>query len=118
MVRAFRGFPGRRDANVGEPRRSQAWRDLVDRVLVALNDLDPYGLEPGAEDGAPWDEYELEAVPMVRELITAGSITGDQIDAIWSAWFGETLSGRTDPSRFEAFVARVNAVGPWPDERS
>ena len=118
MVRGFRGFPRRRDANVGEPRRSQAWRDLVDCVLVELNALDPYGLEPGAEDGAPWDEYELEAVPMVRELIMVGSITGDRVDAIWTAWFGEALSGRTDPSRFEEFLARLNAVGPWPDERS
>lgn len=118
MVRGFRGFPRRRDANVGEPRRSQAWRDLVDRALVELNALDPYGLEPGAEDGAPWDEYELEAVPMVRELIMAGSITGDRVDSIWTAWFGETLSGRTDPSRFEEFLARLNAVGPWPDGRS
>lgn len=118
MARGFRGFPRRRDANVGEPRRSQAWRDLVDRVLVELNALDPYGLEPGAEDGAPWDEYELEAVPMVRELIMAGGITGDRVDSIWAAWFGETLSGRTDPSRFEEFLARLNAMGPWPDERS
>lgn len=118
MVRGFRGFPRRRDANVGEPRRSQAWRDLVDRVLVELNALDPYGLEPGAEDGAPWDEYELEAVPMVRELIVAEGITGGRVDAIWTACFGETLSGRTDPSRFDEFLARLNAVGPRPDQRS
>jgi len=118
VVRGFRGVLRRRDVTVGEPRRSQARRDLVDRVLVELNALDPYGLEPGAEDGAPWDEYELEAVPMVRELISAGGITGDRVDAIWTAWFGETLSGRTDPSRFEAFVARLNGMSPWPDERS
>jgi len=118
VVRGFRGFPRRREANVGEPRRSQAWRDLVDRVLVELNALDPYGLEPGAEDGAPWDEYELEAVPMVRELIVAEGITGGRVDAIWTACFGETLSGRTDPSRFDEFLARLNAAGPWPHERS
>jgi hypothetical protein len=117
-VRALRGFLRRPGANVGEPRRSQAWRQLVDRVLVELNTLDPYGLEPGAEDGAPRDEYELEAVPMVRELILAGAITGDRVDAIWTTWFGETLSGRTDPARFEAFVARLNAVSPWRDEGS
>lgn len=117
-MRHFGGFLRRREANVGEPRRSQAWRDLVDRVLVELNALDPYGLEPGTEDGAPWDEYELEAVPMVRELILAGGITGDQVDAIWTAWFGETLSGRTEPARFEEFLTRLDAVGPWPDARS
>jgi hypothetical protein len=81
-------------------------------VLVELNDLDPYGLEPGAEDGAPWDEHELEAVPMARELVSAGRITGAQVDAIWTAWFGETLSGRTDPARFERFLTRLNAVSP------
>lgn len=117
-MRHFGGFLRRREANVGEPRRSQAWRDLVDRVLVELNALDPYGLEPGTEDGAPWDEYELEAVPMVRELILARGITGDQVDAIWTASFGETLSGRTELARFEEFLARLDAVGPWPDERS
>lgn len=116
-MRALPGFRRPRDANPDTPRRSQAWRDLLDRVLAELNALDPYGLEPGTEDGAPWDEYELEAVPMVRELILARGITGHRVDAVWTTWFGESLSSRTAPARFEAFVARLNDLSPWPDER-
>lgn len=116
-MRPLDGPHRRRDANPGEPRRTRAWRDLVDRVLAELNDLDPYGLEPGTEDGAPWDEYELEAVPMVSRLVSSGTVTAAEVDAIWTTWFGESLSGRTDPARFEAFVARLNDLRPWPDER-
>lgn len=105
---ALPGFRRPRDADAGAPRRSQAWRDLVDRVLAELNALDPYGLEPGTEDGAPWDEYELEAVPMVSRLVGSGAITAAEVDAVWTTWFGEPLSSRTDPVRFEAFVARLN----------
>lgn len=59
---------------------------------------------------------ELEAVPIVRQLTTTEGITGDQVDVIWTTWFGETLSGRTDQTRFEAFVARLNALSPRPAE--
>ena len=111
-MRAGRGLLRRREADVDEPRRSQAWCDLVDRVLVELNALDPYGLEPGTEGGAPWDEYELEAVPMVGRLVRSGAISAAEVDAIWTRWFGETLSGRTDPARFEAFLARLDDLNP------
>jgi len=111
-VRASDGARHPRGADSGEPRRSQAWRDLVDRVLVELNALDPYGLEPGTEGGAPWDEYELEAVPMVGRLVRSGAISAAEVDAIWTRWFGETLSGRTDPARFEAFLARLDDLSP------
>jgi len=111
-VSALPAAPRPRDANAGVPRRSRAWRDLVDQVLTELNALDPYGLEPGTEDGAPWDEYELEAVPMVSQLVRSGAITAAEVDAIWTTWFGESLSSRTDPARFEAFVARLNDLDP------
>lgn len=54
----------------------------------------------------------------MRQLITAGGTIGDQVDVIWTEWFGETLSGRTDQTRFETFVARLNALSPRPHERS
>jgi len=111
-VRASDGARRPRGVDSGETRRSQAWRDLVDRVLVELNALDPYGLEPGTEGGAPWDEYELEAVPMVGRLVRSGAISAAEVDAIWTRWFGETLSGRTDPARFEAFLARLDDLSP------
>ena len=80
-MRAVRGFLRRREADVDEPRRSQAWRDLVDRVLVELNALDPYGLGPGVEDGAPWDEHEPEAVPMTTATTrTSGRVSGGTVN--------------------------------------
>ncbi|MBD8486372.1 hypothetical protein IFT79_12160 [Frigoribacterium sp. CFBP 8759] len=81
-MRAVRGFLRRREADVDEPRRSQAWRDLVDRVLVGLNALDLYGLEPGTEDGAPWGEHEPEAVPMTTATTTtaSGRVSGGTVN--------------------------------------
>jgi hypothetical protein len=68
-----------READVDEPRRSQAWRDLVDRVLVELDALDPCGLEPGTEDGAPWGEYEPEAVPTATTT-ASGRVSGGTVN--------------------------------------
>ena len=82
-MRAVRGFLRRRGADVDEPRRSQAWRDLVDRVLVELDALDPCGLEPGTEDGAPWNEYEPDAVPMTTATATttaSGRVSGGTVN--------------------------------------
>jgi len=78
-VRAVRGFLRRREADVDEPRRSQAWRDLVDLLLVELDALDPQGLEPGTEDGAPWDEHEPEADPMTTAT-ASGRVSGGTVN--------------------------------------
>ncbi len=82
-MRAVSGFLRRREADVDEPRRSQAWRDLVDRVLVEFDALDPCGLEPGTEDGAPWNEYEPDAVPMTTATATttaSGRVSGGTVN--------------------------------------
>ncbi|MFJ2354737.1 hypothetical protein [Frigoribacterium sp. NPDC087798] len=78
-MRAVRGLLRRREADVDEPRRSQAWRDLVDRVLVEFDALDPCGLEPGTEDGAPWNEYEPDAVPMTTATATATTTASGRV---------------------------------------
>jgi hypothetical protein len=85
-------------------------KSIIDDVIVLLNQLDPNGVEPGDPDGAPWDEYVSEAHPMASLLINAGSITTDQIDAIWQKWFSEPLSVAVGATRAEQFTARLNSL--------
>jgi hypothetical protein len=77
-------------------------------VLGLLNDVDPYGLSPGEE--APWDEYELEASPMVSILLNTGGITGGQVDDIWEKWFDERLSDVLGQREFDRFVSALNQL--------
>lgn len=59
------------------------YRQAVAQVLAVLTDVDPYGLEPGTPEeatadgfeGAPADEYELEAVDIARILLREGAVT-------------------------------------------
>ena len=85
---------------------------LMRGVLGALTELDPYGLEPGRAAGAPADEYELEARPIVSLLVADGRITVGQFDAIWREWFGETLTDVIGTARIDKLVARLNAGAP------
>ena len=59
------------------------WRSILAEVIELLNDLDPYGLEPGTAEGAPQDEYESEASPIVSLLLNNGSVSRNEVDAIW-----------------------------------
>jgi hypothetical protein len=88
--------------------KQQRVKDSVKLVLGVLNPLDPYGLEPG--EMAPWDEYDLEAAPMVSILLSAGEITAEQVDAIWTEWFDEPLSAAVSKRKFERFVRDINAL--------
>ena len=54
----------------------------IAEVVRLLNELDPYGLDPGGEGGAPADEYELEGRPMASLLLRNGGISADQVDDI------------------------------------
>ncbi|MCR2762055.1 hypothetical protein NQ152_00885 [Microbacterium sp. zg.B48] len=87
----------------------QSWTAINAAVLALLTDLDPYGLEPGANDGAPADEYNPEAAPMARHLIDHGRISDADVDVIWVRWFGEPLS-TIDGNGFARFVADLNAL--------
>ena len=62
---------------------TRKWKDTVTSVVALLNDLDPYALEPGTVEGAPENEYEPEASPMARLLLNHGSISSNEVDAIW-----------------------------------
>jgi hypothetical protein len=88
---------------------SESWKYIQTAVLRLLNGLDPYGLEPGADGGAPVGEYSSEAVPMASHLINRLEISAADSDAIWEAWFGEPLS-TIDSDRFSRFVADLNAL--------
>ena len=85
-------------------------KSIVEGVIVLLNHLDPYEAEPGGPDGASGDEYVNVAHPMASLLINAGSITTDQIDAIWQKWFSEPLSVAVGATRAEQFSARLNSL--------
>ncbi|WP_338403212.1 hypothetical protein [Arthrobacter bussei] len=81
-------------------------------MITALNELDPYGLDPGTVDGAPHDEYEPEARPMASLLLTRGSISRAQIDAIWQDWFHEPLSDVISPDETQRFCTKLNSLHP------
>lgn len=85
----------------------RAWKPIIGAVLTLLTDLDPYGLEPGAEHGAPADEYSPEAVSIAGHLISRGRIGAADIDDIWKRWFDEPLS-TIDDQLFSKFVAQLN----------
>ena len=80
-------------------------------VLVRiLNQLDPYGLRPGRQDGVPKDEYQPVAEAFWEAINVHGAVSGHQVDAIWRNYFGEILSGRCAAITFAAFVREINEV--------
>ncbi|WP_422391048.1 hypothetical protein [Arthrobacter sp. N1] len=89
---------------------AQKWRDLATSVTALLNDLDPYGLEPGTAEGAPQDEYELEVNPLVDLLLKEGSVSSDEVDAIWLKWFQEPLSEVIGSEEMNRFCASLNSL--------
>jgi len=87
-----------------------AYRKTLAGVLVVLNDADPCGLEPGSPEGAPLDEYEMEAVDLVRILLKAGAVTPHDVEAVWMHWFSESLVLRIGPPRMAQLIDRLNAL--------
>ncbi|MFI8526407.1 hypothetical protein ACIGB8_18255 [Promicromonospora sukumoe] len=85
-------------------------RRTLQHVLALLNDLDPYGLEPGLPDGAPADEYDLEAAPIAQILTTYGAVTVEQVDTVWLKWFGQPLTAVVGPGEITPFVANLNRL--------
>ncbi|WDF31963.1 hypothetical protein PTW37_08655 [Arthrobacter agilis] len=79
-------------------------------MLALLNELDPYGLQPGTAEGAPHDEYELEAAPIVSLLLMSGSVRSDEVDAIWATWFQEPLSEVIGSEEMSRFCASLNSL--------
>ncbi|WP_206515535.1 hypothetical protein [Georgenia faecalis] len=79
-------------------------------VLRLLNDVDPYGLAPGSPNGAPDDEYSVEAAEIAQHLTTDGAITAERVDGIWLHWFGQPLTAVIGPDATERFVVRLNGL--------
>lgn len=92
-----------------QPNRHK-WRSTLAEVIQLLNDLDPYGLEPGTTAGAPQDEYETEASPIASLLLNNGSVSRNQVDAIWQAWFQESLSEVIGDVEAERFCISLNSL--------
>jgi hypothetical protein len=91
-------------------------RQLFQNVLEIVNRYDFCALEPGAPDGAPMDEYTMEARPMESILVNEGHIEVADIRAIWLRFFSDDLSGAGDAvahmaSELNALV-RAPAEGP------
>jgi len=86
------------------------YRKTLAGVLAVLSDVDPYGLESGSPDGAPSDEYEMEAVDLVRILLKAGVVAAQDVEAVWMRWFSESLVLRLGPPRMAQLVDRLNAL--------
>jgi len=86
------------------------YRTTLAGVLTVLTDVDPHGLEPGSPDGAPSDEYEMEAVDLVRILLKAGAVTTHDVEAVWMRWFSESLVLRLGPPQMAHLVDRLNAL--------
>jgi hypothetical protein len=74
-------------------------RALFHRVLAVVNDFDLMGLEPGAPDGAPIDEYTTEARAIESLLVNGGGIDFGGLSAIHLAWFENDLRGREEGLR-------------------
>lgn len=90
--------------------RSQKRKWLGTQVLAALDGLDAYKLEPGMPDGAPADEYEPEAGVIVRHLLHQGAVAASEVDAIWSLWFGETLTTVVGAEAMNALIVELNGL--------
>jgi hypothetical protein len=86
------------------------WRSTLAEVTALLNDLDPYGLEPGSADGAPQDEYETEASPIASLLLNHGSVSRNQVNAVWQDWFQEPLSQVIGDAEAERFCVSLNSL--------
>jgi hypothetical protein len=85
-------------------------KSVIEGVIMLLNQLDPYGVEPGNTDGESWDEYVSEAHPMASLLLSKGLITTDRIDEIWQKRFGEPLSVAVGATKAERFASSLNTL--------
>ncbi|WP_322411007.1 hypothetical protein [Microbacterium invictum] len=87
-----------------------SWKWLNAEVLRFLSELDPYGLTPGAPDGAPFDEYDTEAIPIASILQRDGTVTAEQIDAVWQKWFGEPLTAVVGSENVDKLIAELTSL--------
>ncbi|TQK20865.1 hypothetical protein FBY40_3410 [Microbacterium sp. SLBN-154] len=87
------------------------WKLLNAEVLRFLSELDPYGLTPGAPDGAPADEYDSEATTIASILLKDGTVTAEQLDAVWQKWFGERLTVVVGSKQVNTLISELTSLG-------
>lgn len=85
------------------------WR-VVDGITALLAEYDPMGLEPGQPDGAPADEYSIEAGPLAARLIRKGTVTLEDLDEVWRKFFEQDLTGGMASEREIELLDRTNAL--------
>lgn len=88
-----------------------AHRWTVAQVLAVLTALDPYGLEPGTPDGAPANEYDIEAVGIARILLREGAVTVYDVEGVWMRHFSESLVLRIGVTRMAQLVDQLSDTG-------
>jgi len=88
-----------------------AERRTVAQVLAVLTALDPYGLEPGTPDGAPANEYDIEAVGIARILLREGAVTVYDVEGVWMRHFSESLVLRIGVPHMTQLVDQLNDTG-------
>lgn len=86
------------------------WRALCAAALAELNTVDPYGLEPGAPDGVPADEYGPEADAIAAVMLHEESVTVADLDTVWRKWFGESLTDKIGVHSTERLAVRLTAL--------
>ncbi|TQK20545.1 hypothetical protein FBY40_3082 [Microbacterium sp. SLBN-154] len=96
-----------------EPKQN-VWNWLNAEVLRLLSELDPYALAPGAADGVPADEYDIEAKPIVNILQRGGEITAEEVDAVWQRWFGEPLTAVVGSEHVDKLVTELTSLARQP----
>jgi hypothetical protein len=87
-----------------------AHRQAVAQVRAVLTDVDPYGLEPGAPEGAPADEYDIEADDIAHILLREGAVTVRDVEGVWMHRFSDSLVLRLGVARTAQLVDRINEV--------
>lgn len=89
---------------------TREWKDAVTSVLALLDEVTPYGVQPGAAEGAPQDEYELEAAPILSLLLKNGLVRSTEMDAIWMTWFQKCLIEVIGFEEMNRFCASLNSL--------
>lgn len=66
---------------------------LKQKVRLAINLFDPYGLDPGGRDGAPLDEYDYLSDRIYRKLTPAYTVEqiGELVGREFSRSFGRNF---------------------------
>jgi hypothetical protein len=89
--------------------RRQRDKLLVSEVVRVLNKYDLSGLAPGTANGAPFDEYLNEALPIAGHLLRGKAVAREDVKAVWLKWFDNNLVSLS-ASVWESLLADLNTL--------